>query len=137
MKSTRINLNRIYISGPMTGMPEFNYPAFHAAARRLRQAGWDVINPAENFGGCTDLPREVYMRLDVTHMVACSAIAMLPGWRTSRGARVEYLLAHELGMEILDAETLQPLADAPAACVVLVLPANHTRLMSLIAEAGQ
>ena len=137
MKPNRINLKQIYISGPMTGMPEFNYPAFHAAARRLREAGWDVINPAENFGGCTDLPRETYMRVDVTYMVACSAVAMLPGWQQSRGARVEYLLACELGMEILDAETLAPLFAAPAAAVVLVLPENHGRLMSMITGAKQ
>ena len=37
---------RIYISGPMTGMPEHNFPAFHAAADRLRKAGWSVVNPA-------------------------------------------------------------------------------------------
>jgi len=137
MKSTRINLNRIYISGPMTGMPEFNYPAFHAAARRLRQAGWDVINPAENFGGCTDLPREAYMRLDVTYMVACSAVAMLPGWQQSRGARVEYLLARELGMEMLDAETLQPLTDVPAAAVILDVPDDHAFRMAAMIAGGE
>jgi len=38
---------RIYISGPMTGLPEHNFPAFHAAAERLRKAGWEVNNPAE------------------------------------------------------------------------------------------
>lgn len=38
---------RIYVSGPMTGKPEFNYPAFNAAAKRLRDEGHFVINPAE------------------------------------------------------------------------------------------
>lgn len=113
-----------YISGPMTGMPEHNFPAFHAAAERLRKAGWSVVNPAENFEGRTDLPREAYMRVDVALMATCNAIAMLPLWKESRGARVEYLLARELGMELLDAVTLQPLADAPAAAVMLATPAG-------------
>jgi len=115
---------RIYISGPMTGMPEHNFPAFHAVADRLRKAGWSVVNPAENFKGRTDLPREAYMRMDVALMATCNAIAMLPMWRESRGARVEYLLAREMGMELLDAQTLQPLADAPAAAVMLSVPAG-------------
>jgi hypothetical protein len=55
---------RIYIAGPMTGLVEHNFPAFHAAADRLRKAGWDAVNPAENFGGRTDLPRETYLRAD-------------------------------------------------------------------------
>ena len=110
---------RIYIAGPMTGLAEHNFPAFHAAAARLRQAGWEVVNPAENFGGRTDLPRETYLRNDVALLVDCNAVAMLSGWEESRGAKLEYLLARELGMPVLDSETLQPLQDAPAPLVHL------------------
>ncbi len=119
-----MHIRRIYIAGPMTGMPDHNFPAFHAAAERLRNAGWYVVNPAENFGGRTDLPREAYMRIDVALMATCDAIAMLPLWKESRGARVEYLLAREMGMEMMDAQTLSPLSDAPAAAVMLAVPAG-------------
>lgn len=114
-----MNPKRIYISGPMTGMPSHNFFAFHAAAERLRKAGWDVVNPAENFQGRTDLPREMYLRQDVALLAGCDAIAMLPGWRESRGARMEYFIAREIGLDVLDADTLQPLADAPSADVNL------------------
>ena len=39
--------HKIYIAGPMTGLPELNFPAFHAEAARLRAFGYEVINPAE------------------------------------------------------------------------------------------
>ena len=104
---------RIYISGPMTGHDDHNFPAFHAAAERFRQAGWEVANPAENFGGRTDLSRAVYLRLDLTMLSQCDAVAMLPGWEDSRGAKLEYMVAHELGCAIFDAVTLQPLSSAP------------------------
>ncbi|HSW45685.1 MAG TPA: DUF4406 domain-containing protein [Phycisphaerae bacterium] len=108
---------RIYISGPMTGIDRHNFPAFHAAARRMRAVGWRVVNPAENFGGRTDLPREVYMRVDVALLALCDAIALLPGWQDSRGARAEYLLAREMGLEVRDAVTLRRMAEVPEATV--------------------
>jgi len=119
------HVKRIYVSGPMTGHADFNFPAFHAAAARLREAGWEPINPAENFGGRTDLPRETYLRADVILLAQCEAIAMLPGWEESRGAKLEYLLARELNMPAFDAETLQPLENPPVPTVGL----HQLRLM--------
>ena len=83
----------IYLSGPMTGLPEFNYPAFHEAARRWRAIGWDVINPAEHFEGRTDLfihgnhPwRVVDVMLTNFHVPRSSLLVMVesfvgPRWR--------------------------------------------------------
>ena len=33
---------RVYVAGPMTGLPDFNYPAFNAEAQRLRGLGYQV-----------------------------------------------------------------------------------------------
>lgn len=38
---------KVYIAGPMTGLPNHNFEAFNAAAEAWRQAGWEVVNPAE------------------------------------------------------------------------------------------
>lgn len=110
---------RIYLAGPMTGHSEHNFPAFREAASRLEAAGWEVVNPADNFGGRTDLPRESYLRADVALLLQCDTVAVLPGWETSLGAKLEYLLARELQMPIFDAETLQSLDSLPNAQVVL------------------
>jgi hypothetical protein len=77
---------RIYIAGPMTGLPEWNFPAFHAAAAAWRAKGWDVVNPADSFDGATDRPYTDYVREDLKRLQTCGAMAMLPGW-DSPGAR--------------------------------------------------
>ena len=33
-------MKRIYLSGPMSSLPELNFPAFHAEAARLRALGF-------------------------------------------------------------------------------------------------
>ena len=119
-----------YIAGPMAGIPDFNFPAFHEMAKRLREAGWEAKNPADNFGGRTDLSREIYIRADVAVLAACDAIVMLPGWQNSRGAKLEYFLAQEMGLEILDRNTLQPIPRTFHASIALQ-PAMSTDLAAV------
>ena len=92
-------MNRVYIAGPMTGLPEHNYPAFHAAAAQLRAKGREVINPAEQAYG-TDKPWEFYMRLGLQGLLECDEIVLLPGWQASRGAVLERHVAEHLGMGV-------------------------------------
>lgn len=128
-------LGRIYIAGPMAGMPEHNYPTFRAAAERFREAGWDVVNPAENFGGRTDLPRSSYLRADVALLAQCDAIALLPGWQSSRGAKIEYCLARELGLMVINAATLTPMPDAPEPTLLLDAAPESQRGGSILDDA--
>lgn len=103
---------RIYLAGPMTGLPDFNFPAFNAAAARLRELGHDVVSPAENEGGDTSHPWSYYMRQDLHHVLSVEAIAVLPGWQRSRGATLEVSVATALELPILDAETLLPFDES-------------------------
>jgi hypothetical protein len=96
----------IYLSGPMTGIKDFNYPAFNAAATELRARGHTVLNPAESFAGEPYHPREWYMRKDIEMLLRADGVALLPGWFNSRGSRLECTIAREIGIPYQDVATL-------------------------------
>lgn len=91
---------KIYIAGPMTGLPEFNYPAFHKAAAMLRAAGHDVINPAENPPPACGT-WQGWMRMSVAQVAGVDGVVMLPGWECSRGARLEHDIATQLKLQVI------------------------------------
>lgn len=112
---------KIYIAGPMRGIPEFNFPAFHAAADRLRSEGHTVFNPAErdierhgvdiskdNATGCEDeaarrhgFDLRVALGEDLAWICAhADAVAVLPGWENSKGAQAEMATANALGLKV-------------------------------------
>lgn len=96
---------RIYISGPMSGLPRLNFPAFNIAAVRLRNLRWEVVNPVE----INSDPEAHWLHCiadDLRAMEGCTAICMLPGWEASFGARIERLAAEKLGLEIFDVADL-------------------------------
>jgi len=93
-------MKTVYIAGPMTGLPGNNYPAFNAVANQLRQQGYKVENPAESSPPACGT-WEGWMRLGIEKLIRCQALVLLPGWRESRGARIEHHLALDLGLEIL------------------------------------
>lgn len=95
---------RIYLAGPMTGFEDFNYPAFHAEAGRLRAIGYEVENPAE---GREQPTWQAYMRQAIAQMLKCDAVALLPGWKGSRGARIENQLAADLGIHARPCEEFE------------------------------
>lgn len=90
---------RLYIAGPMTGYPDCNYPAFQEAARVLRAAGYEIVNPADVHIGhnhhYVDLIRE-----DLRVMLDCQGVATLENWWESTGARNEVQVAGILKMPV-------------------------------------
>lgn len=104
-------MKSIYIAGPMSGIPEFNFPAFFRAAEFLQDCGWTVYNPANksseeaviehsSFGEGDDKAlltsgwsfREAY-KWDMDKVISADAIYMLNGWEASPGARGEHAVA--------------------------------------------
>lgn len=100
-------MKRIYLSGPMSGLPDLNFPAFKAAAEKLRAAGFEVVNPAE-LNPIAGSAWADCMRVDIKALLDCDAIVLLDGWEHSRGAKLELHVALALGM------TVQALAVALA-----------------------
>lgn len=91
-----------YIAGPMTNRRKFNYPQFTRAAEFIRaEFGAKVVSPHEldhgDGGLLGTIPWEEYIRTDIEALMTCDAIVLLPDWRDSRGARLEYRIAAELG----------------------------------------
>ena len=115
---------KIYVAGPMSGIPFFNYPAFHEASARLREQGHHVFNPAErdierhdgvdisagNEAGCPQqaaaehgFSRRVALTDDLMWICReAEGIALLPGWQNSKGARAEHATALALGLEVIE-----------------------------------
>lgn len=108
-------MKRVYLSGPMTGMPDWNFPAFNAEAARLRALGYDVVNPAEINPDTTTHYNEC-LRHDLQALLTCDTIAMLDGWMDSNGAHLEMHIAHRVGIKVVEAkkivEPAVPLHDA-------------------------
>lgn len=89
----------LYVAGPMTGLPEFNYPAFIDAHMSLTSAGFKVLNPARH-GFDPSKTWSDYMRLGLTDVTKCDGVAVLDGWHNSSGARLEVYVARRLGLPI-------------------------------------
>lgn len=121
---------RVYIAGPMRGRPEFGFPAFDAAAAKLRARGWTVFSPAERDraagfderGLTGHEPLHTLENFDHREAILddlrwivmkANAIYMLAGWQTSKGAVAERAVALALDLDVLyesdgDAAILAP-----------------------------
>lgn len=96
---------RVYVSGPMSGLPGLNFPAFNEATLRLRAAGYSVVNPAELNPDPTT-PWHECMKADIKALCDCDTVALLPGWENSKGSHLEVHVGHRLGLRVTTVESL-------------------------------
>ena len=113
---------KIYLAGPMRGIPNFNFPMFDRAAERLRSQGYEVFSPADhdrelngqeiedqNPEGDEDLAAKrngfsirKALQVDLTWICRhADAVALLPGWENSTGATAERATAIALGLSLI------------------------------------
>jgi hypothetical protein len=95
-------MDKMYLSGPMTGLPNYNHELFNRVAQEFRQVGFSVCSPAEFFDGDITKERKEYMREAVKYMLEADTIVLLPGWQESKGARLEAAIATELDLTIVE-----------------------------------
>lgn len=88
---------KVYISGPMTGLPQFNYPAFFDMAEHICAIGYEPLNQAAQ----PEQPSwEAYMRHDIKLLMDADMVVMLPGWEQSKGAKIEKQIAEQLNIPV-------------------------------------
>lgn len=104
-------MKKVYISGPMTGHKDNNYPAFFEAEERLKKMGFDVINPARNTPP-EPATWEAFMRMAIKQVCDADAVVMLDGWRKSIGATTEVSIADVINIPVIPINTLS--AKGPA-----------------------
>jgi hypothetical protein len=110
----------LYIAGPMRGVAWFNYPLFDRVAKELREAGNEVISPADEdrkhdgfdpyanpeyrIADACVFPHEMdfgkTVRRCLEAVLRCDEIVLLPGWENSNGAVAELTLAMWLGKRV-------------------------------------
>ena len=95
----------VYISGAITGLPKAKYEkAFEEAETLLEEKGFIAINPLkinrhEDTGNWT---WEDFMKADIAVLLRCRYIYLLPNWKKSKGAALEYKIAQALGIRRLE-----------------------------------
>lgn len=90
--------NYTYISGPMTNLPDDNWPVFIYAGKYL---SGKLINPANPHGSILKKDKSSfdwydYMTEDIYDLVKCNKIVLMPGYSRSTGAQIEIFIGEKL-----------------------------------------
>ena len=99
---------KVYISGKITGLPiEEAKQNFKNCERWLLEDGYEVVNPMElpeheaiiaDKELSTEEQWRLHMKADIKAMMDCDGIFVMMNYIESKGAKIEYKLAMELGL---------------------------------------
>jgi Domain of unknown function (DUF4406)/dATP/dGTP diphosphohydrolase, N-terminal len=109
-------LHSAYLAGPMRGIEDYNFPEFHKQAAWLRANGWKIFSPAERdeqdehlaslpvdkAGWQGPLGLDYFMAYDLHAVCTHDAVILMEGWETSQGARLEAMVAVEIGHPVFE-----------------------------------
>lgn len=110
MTQVATTLRSAYLAGPMRGIEEYNFPEFRKQTAWLRGLGWHVFSPAERDEQDPDIDHteniagwsggrklDYFMAHDLKAVCEMDCVILLPGWEESQGARLEAVVAVEIG----------------------------------------
>ena len=100
-EKNKFNMERIYISGPISGYdPTERENVFSKAERYILDNGNIPINPLRN-GLSPNFSHQIHMRVDIANLLQCDAIYMLEGWDNSKGCKIEHQVAEACGIRVI------------------------------------
>lgn len=112
----------VYISGKMTGLPDYGKEYFEYAEKYIKQVLKEntneylvIHNPykmaldlsKKKGQSLEEIPREEFMKRDLRALLNCHMIFMLPNYIDSQGAQLELQIARELKIPIFYLELLE------------------------------
>jgi len=118
MTDVELTIKTAYLCGPMRGYEDHNFPMFHKATSWLRRNGWGVFSPAERDEEDDSIPTVAlsdpnhvwegthdlayFMQYDLPAVCQHEAVVCLPNWENSQGARLETMVAVEIGHPVFE-----------------------------------
>ena len=98
-----IKKEKIYISGKITGLNmDYVDKKFKESEDLLKILGYEnIINPHKLHPFIEGKKWEEYLIDDIKLLFECDVIYLQDDWGLSKGARLEYVIAKELGLKVL------------------------------------
>jgi len=96
---TDLKYGKFYLSAPMSGYPDLNYPEFHRITAILRSYGLTIINPAE--GNPHNGNWDMCLTDDLTIILTEPGLdgTIFDGdWHKSKGDRLESFTTYKRGL---------------------------------------
>lgn len=92
---------KVYISGPMTGKPDYNRAAFLSAAEELTEDGCIAVHTDWMID---QLSEQEYMLIALQMLLSCDAIYLLKDWDTCPISQLEHSVARACGLALIYVE---------------------------------
>jgi hypothetical protein len=151
---TKMKRKKIYVSGPMRNVDDYNFPIFYHVSAMLQMWGYDVVNPAamdiadRRAEWNWDLRQvildnsftmEAALARDFREILDCDAIVLLPGWQNSEGANKELQFGIAIGLPAFEWQHNTPInieRDTPMDVGTNAGQTHHYRLYDLSMQSG-
>lgn len=95
-------MHKIYVCGPLSGLPNEQRPALTEEAERLADLGYQPVDPNAFCNDRDSAGRRFHLRFQA--LTYCDTLALLPGWTECALALLERANAIHLGLRVIAAK---------------------------------